>query len=56
LSTQRGEVVETDWARSAVATVRPSSILRQVTSEDRRREMGSFVSDLMVVARVLRRA
>ena len=37
----------------ALATVHPSSILRQPTSEDRRRAMDQFVADLKVVAGLL---
>jgi len=37
----------------AIATVHPSSILRQQTSEDRQREMEHFVDDLRVVAKLL---
>jgi DNA polymerase len=38
---------------AALATVHPSSILRQQTSEDRRREMDLFIEDLRVVATAL---
>jgi len=37
----------------AIATVHPSSILRQQTSEDRQREMEHFIDDLRVVAKLL---
>jgi hypothetical protein len=36
-----------------VATVHPSSILRQETDEDRAEAMDAFVSDLKVVAKLL---
>jgi uracil-DNA glycosylase len=53
VSVQRGLVVPTRFASDAVATVHPSSILRQQTSEERRREMERFVADLKVVAGLL---
>ena len=40
-------------APQALATVHPSSILRQQTSDDRHREMAQFTEDLRVVARAL---
>lgn len=53
VSRQRGQVVSSPFGPQAVATVHPSSILRQQTSEDRHREMVSFVADLQVVSRLL---
>jgi uracil-DNA glycosylase family 4 len=53
VSVRRGQVLSTVWAPHAVATVHPSSILRQPTQEDRRREMARFTSDLKVVAKLL---
>jgi DNA polymerase len=53
VSRQRGKIVATKLADHAVATVHPSSILRQRTSEERERETSSFVADLKVVARLL---
>jgi uracil-DNA glycosylase len=50
---QRGTWVESQLAPQVTATIHPSSILRQRTDEDRRREMDSFVDDLKVVASVL---
>jgi DNA polymerase len=50
---QRGRVVPTTLARYALATVHPSSILRQQTSADRAREMRRFVDDLRIVAKLL---
>lgn len=50
---QRGQIQETRWAPQVVATVHPSSILRQRTPEDRHREMDQFVEDLRVVAQLL---
>ncbi len=54
VSLQRGQVVATTLAPHALATVHPSSILRQTTPEERHREMGRFTADLKVVARLLR--
>jgi len=52
---ERGKLVPSILAPHAIATVHPSSILRQQTSEDRRREMKRFTDDLRVVARLLSR-
>jgi uracil-DNA glycosylase family protein len=51
---QRGRVLASPLAERVVATIHPSAILRQRTSEDRRREMEAFVADLKVVAKLLR--
>jgi uracil-DNA glycosylase family protein len=51
---QRGVPVESDLAPHVVATVHPSSILRQETEEDRAAAMADFVADLKVVAKLLR--
>jgi uracil-DNA glycosylase len=53
VSIERGRVLESPLATHAVATVHPSSILRQRTSEDRHRELLRFTDDLRVVARLL---
>jgi uracil-DNA glycosylase len=53
VSLQRGQVIATPLAPNALATVHPSSILRQATPEDRRREMDRFIADLKVVAKLL---
>jgi uracil-DNA glycosylase family protein len=50
---ERGRPIPTERANHAVATVHPSSILRQRTDEDRHREMKRFISDLKVVAALL---
>lgn len=50
---RRGELLESRWGRPALATVHPSSILRQRTSEDRQRERDLFVEDLRKVAQLL---
>jgi uracil-DNA glycosylase family protein len=50
---QRGVPVESDLAPQVIATVHPSSILRQETEEDRKTAMAEFVADLKVVAKLL---
>jgi uracil-DNA glycosylase len=50
---QRGVPVESHLAPYVVATVHPSSILRQETEEDRAAAMQAFVADLKVVAKLL---
>jgi uracil-DNA glycosylase len=50
---QRGELVESELAPSALATVHPSSILRADDAE-REAEYAAFVDDLRVVAGLLR--
>ena len=50
---QRGVEVESDLAPHVVATVHPSSILRQETEEERAAAMAAFVADLKVVAKLL---
>jgi DNA polymerase len=51
---ERGKPVESDLAPHVVATVHPSSILRQETEGDREAAMKDFVADLEVVAELLR--
>jgi uracil-DNA glycosylase family protein len=53
VSTSHGEDRKTAFAEHTVATIHPSAILRQRTSEDRRREMQAFTRDLKIVARIL---
>ena len=53
VSVQRGRVVPSKFAKHALATVHPSSILRQPTSEDRHRAMDQLVADMKVVAGLL---
>jgi len=53
VTARRGQVVSSRFADHTVATVHPSSILRQQTSEQRRREMDRFIVDLKVVAKLL---
>ena len=50
---QRGVPVESDLAPHVLATVHPSSILRQETDEDRTAAMAELVADLKVVAKLL---
>jgi len=50
---QRGVPVESDLAPYVVATVHPSSILRQETDEDRAAAFDELVRDLKVVAKLL---
>jgi DNA polymerase len=52
---QRGVPVESDLAPYVLATVHPSSILRQETDEDRQAAMAELVADLKVVAKLLAR-
>jgi DNA polymerase len=53
VSIQRGKVLPSNLADHAVATVHPSSILRQQTEAERRRELARFTADLVVVAGLL---
>ena len=50
---QRGVPVESDLAPYVVATVHPSSILRQETDEDREAALKDLIADLKVVAKLL---
>lgn len=50
---ERGRPVESHLAPQVVATVHPSSILRQRTDEERVAAMDEFVADLRVVAELL---
>lgn len=53
VSTRRGQLVPNQFAPHALATVHPSSILRQPTSADRHREMERFIADLKVAAALI---
>jgi DNA polymerase len=53
VTAQRGQVLHSDLAEYVVATVHPSSILRQQTSDDRERELHALIADLRVVAGLL---
>lgn len=48
---ERGKVLESEFAPRVVATVHPSSLLRQPDEEIRRREYALFVEDLRVALR-----
>ncbi|HEX5467712.1 MAG TPA: UdgX family uracil-DNA binding protein [Gaiellaceae bacterium] len=50
---ERGRAVDSDLAPYVLATVHPSSILRQSTDEERATAMADFVADLKVVAKLL---
>src|SRR5439155_4440379 len=50
VSLQHGLVLPTRFAAHAVATVHPSAILRQPTSEERHRQLQQFMADLEVLA------
>ena len=49
----RGRPVDSDLARFVLATVHPSSILRQRTDEERAAAMADFVADLKIVAKLM---
>ena len=53
VTAQRGRAIASDLAPKVMATVHPSSILRQLTDADRRREMTRFVADLRIASRWL---
>jgi uracil-DNA glycosylase len=52
VSVRRGEDIPSPWAKHTITTVHPSSILRQISSEDRERELRRFIDDLRVVAKL----
>jgi DNA polymerase len=53
VTVDHGQVIETAWAPHTVATIHPSSILRQRTSAERRRAESLFITDLKVVKGLL---
>jgi uracil-DNA glycosylase len=53
VSRQRGELVDSALARYVLATVHPSSILRQRDDASREAEYAAFVEDLRVVPPLL---
>ena len=53
VSRRRGELVESPLARYVLATVHPSSILRQRDDALREAEFATFVEDLRVVPPLL---
>jgi len=55
VSTQRGQLIQSDLAPNVIATVHPSSLLRAPDEEARRIETKRFVDDLKEVEKVIRR-
>jgi DNA polymerase len=53
LSEGRGKIVHSDLAPRTIATIHPSFVLRQRTSEDRDRALAGLSDDLAVAARAL---
>ena len=53
VSVQRGQIVASRLAPKTLATVHPSSLLRLPPEADREEEMGRFVADLAVAARLV---
>jgi DNA polymerase len=51
---RRGELVDSPLAPYVIATVHPSSILRAVDDESRRRQKEAFAQDLAKVSQLLR--
>ena len=56
VSSQHGQLVDSELAPYATATVHPSSILRALDEEARKAQMAAFVKDLRKIARLLREA
>jgi uracil-DNA glycosylase family protein len=56
VSTQHGQLVPSTLSEHTLATVHPSSILRQPTDADRERAMDDFIEDLKVAAGLLHHA
>ena len=54
VTVEHGRVVRTAWAPHAVATIHPSSILRQRTAEERQSAASRFIADLKVAAGLLK--
>lgn len=50
---ERGKILSFDLAPKTLATVHPSSLLRQPDEESRRREYQKFVSDLRTASRAI---
>jgi len=53
VTAMHGRVMPTALSDQTVATIHPSSVLRQRTSEDRRRELSRLVADLKRVAELI---
>lgn len=51
---QRGQIINLDNGQRVLATVHPSSILRAPDDDSRHQEFSRFVTDLQVVAQILR--
>jgi len=56
VSKDRGRPIDSELAPYVLATVHPSSILRQRTDEERAAAMADFIADLEVVAEFMARA
>jgi uracil-DNA glycosylase len=56
VSKDRGRPIDSELAPYVLATVHPSSILRQRTDEERAAAMAAFIADLEVVAQLMARA
>jgi uracil-DNA glycosylase len=56
VSKDRGRPIDSELAPYVLATVHPSSILRQRTEEERAAAMADFIADLEVVAELMARA
>jgi len=54
VTVEHGLMIETAWAPHAVATIHPSSILRQRTPEERHRAARHLTADLKVVAKLIK--
>jgi DNA polymerase len=54
VNTQRGQLVDSEFAPYATATVHPSSILRAPDDAVRHAQMEAFVKDLKKIAKLLR--
>src|SRR5207248_869556 len=51
---QRGQVLASSFAKKVIATVHPSSLLRQPDEQSREREYKNFVADLRIAAAAAR--
>ena len=56
VNTQRGQLVESELAEYATATVHPSSILRAPDDAARQAQMAAFVKNLKQIAKLVRSA
>jgi len=53
VTAQHGQIMQSELAEFVVATVHPSSVLRQQSSEDRQTALNELIADLRVVAGLL---